>query len=302
MPLGVRGAVGIQALRSLSRRSRLAPHGRDRIDDGQKLGYVMSLGGRDLRGQRSTPTVGHDVVFRACFTAIHGVGPGRVPQKTARTEVESTAARAQSIWSAWRSRSSNALWMRSQTPTRSHSASPRQHVMPDPQPSPCGKSSHAMPVSTTKRIPVSTARLGSGLRPGLSPTSAALDQGFLIFPGFPYSDTKNWHYIDEIPFGICNRWGRVSPGWSKRIFCALSGWTTHRSLTTRPSFVGITTSVLRMRANSSSSFPGLWPNPARSDQPCRILRSTHARKQNRMCASTRSPRWCQTGRSFRSVF
>ena len=44
----------------------------------------------------------------------------------------------------------------------------RQQVMPEPQPTSCGRYSQRMPVFSTNRMPVKTARSGTRGRPGFS--------------------------------------------------------------------------------------------------------------------------------------
>ena len=58
---------------------------------------------------------------------------------------------------------------------------------------------------------------------------------------------RSWHYKSATPFGIRRRCGSSRPKWCSRIVCALSGRTTQRSRTVRPSLVGKTTSVLWIR-------------------------------------------------------
>jgi hypothetical protein len=69
--------------------------------------------------------------------------------------------------SASPSRSRNTLWRRSQTPSFCQSRRRRQQVIPEPR-SICGGSiSQGIPVISTNRMPVSTARSGIGGRPPL---------------------------------------------------------------------------------------------------------------------------------------
>jgi hypothetical protein len=57
-------------------------------------------------------------------------------------------------------------WRRCHTPASCHSARRRQHVIPDPNPSSCGRNSHGIAVYSTNRIPHRTCRSGTRLRPG----------------------------------------------------------------------------------------------------------------------------------------
>ena len=65
---------------------------------------------------------------------------------------------------AWHSASNT--WCRaSKTPAACQSRSRRQQVMPDPNPSSCGRSSQPMPVTSTNRMPCSTSRSSIGFGP-----------------------------------------------------------------------------------------------------------------------------------------
>jgi hypothetical protein len=69
--------------------------------------------------------------------------------------------------SASPSRSKKTLWRRSQTPAFCQSRRRRQQVIPEPQPICGGNISQGMPVMSTNRMPVRTARSGMGGRPPL---------------------------------------------------------------------------------------------------------------------------------------
>jgi hypothetical protein len=127
---------------------------------------VMHLSAAELNTQRNASGIGEKMMLTARFAAIRRVTTCLEPPKTARTLLESTTARDQSIRSAACNRRSNSLWSFSQTPAFCQSRSRRQQVIPLPQPSSCGKSSQAIPVFSTKRIPVRAARSQTRLRPG----------------------------------------------------------------------------------------------------------------------------------------
>jgi hypothetical protein len=127
---------------------------------------VMHLSAAELNTQRNALGIGEKMMLTARFAAIRRVTTRLEPPKTARTLLESTTARDQSIRSAACNRPSNSLWSFFQTPAFCQSRSRRQQVMPLPQPSSWGKSSHPIPVFSTKRIPVRAARSLIGLRPG----------------------------------------------------------------------------------------------------------------------------------------
>jgi hypothetical protein len=60
---------------------------------------------------------------------------------------------------------SSAAWSRFQTPARCQRTSRRQHVLPQPHPISCGSMFQGMPLRSTNKMPVTTARSGIGLRP-----------------------------------------------------------------------------------------------------------------------------------------
>jgi hypothetical protein len=166
MRIGVIGPVALHRQRPPDRPAPSSLHRRDAIDQRQKLRYIMAIGRGNRRRKRDAMGVSRDVVFRAAFPAIRGVWPSVRPPKTARTEALSTTARDQSILSAWWSLLSSAAWILFQMPAACQSRSRRQQVMPLPKPNSCGSSSQGMPLRSTKRMPLSAARLSSGFRPG----------------------------------------------------------------------------------------------------------------------------------------
>jgi hypothetical protein len=152
--------------RTSNRPAYLACYRRDSIDQSQQLCNIVAVRLRQSHGQRNTVGIGHQMVFRTFFAAIRGVLACFRPPKTARTEEESTTAREKSIWSARRSWLSKTRWILSQTPAFCQSRRRRQQVMPEPQSISWGRSSHAIPVLRTTRMPLRTARSSRGLRPG----------------------------------------------------------------------------------------------------------------------------------------
>ncbi len=87
-----------------------------------------------------------------------GFGPEADPPFFAGIDDKSTQTRLKSILFAPRRRRRSSSCNLSQTPASCQSRSRRQQVTPEPQPSSGGKSSHAMPVRSTNRIPLSAAR------------------------------------------------------------------------------------------------------------------------------------------------
>jgi hypothetical protein len=144
----------------------LSSNSRDRADQRQQMRHIVTVGTGQSHRQRDAVGISHHMVLRAFFAAVRRIWPGFRPPKMARTEAESTTAREKSIWSACRNLLSKTWWILSQMPAFCQSRRRRQQVMPEPQPISCGRSSHEMPVLSTKRIPVRTARSGTGFRPG----------------------------------------------------------------------------------------------------------------------------------------
>jgi len=152
--------------RTPERPADLARNSRNLIDQRQQLCDIVTVGAGQSHRQRDPIGVGHHMVLRALLAAIRGVWACFGPPKTARTEAESTTAREKSIWSACRNLLSNTWWILSHTPAFCQSLRRRQQVMPEPQPISCGRSSQAIPVLSTNRMPVRTTRLDKGFRPG----------------------------------------------------------------------------------------------------------------------------------------
>jgi len=166
MWLRVIGPVPQSRLGAAARPTHFTRDGWDGIDQRQQLRDVIAVGPRDRDRQWNPIGRGQQMMLGARFAAIRGIGTRLRPPKTARMELESTTAREKSIWSAWRSSLSKTRWIRSQTPACCQSRSRRQQVMPLPQPISRGRASQGMPLRSTNRMPVSTARLSKGFRPG----------------------------------------------------------------------------------------------------------------------------------------
>src|SRR5579871_2457498 len=130
-------------------------------------GSLVHIGSGQESNERNTILVRDEMALRPCFTPVGGIFAGRVPPFGAGTDEASTQARDQSIWSAMPNLSSRTRCNRCQIPACCQSLKRRQQVMPDPHPISLGRYSHWIPVSKTNRMPVRTARLGTGGRPPL---------------------------------------------------------------------------------------------------------------------------------------
>jgi len=159
-------AVTEDALGSALGRSGLAAHGWDRTDEVEQLACVWPVGGGQDRGERNPVRVADQVVLAAGFAPVDRARTGFEAPFSAGRNDESTTARDQSILSASRNLASIVSCSRCQTPCCCHSRSRRQQVIPDPQPSSCGRCSQPIPVLSTNTIPVKTRRSSIRLRPG----------------------------------------------------------------------------------------------------------------------------------------
>jgi len=163
--LGVVGAVALDEPRLTQRPAGTAAQRRDAVHERQQLRHVVPVRGREARDNRNPVGVGKNMMFRPGLTAIGRVRSSFFPPRSARREELSTTARARSSRPRRRNSISKTRWSRFHTPARCHRTSRRQHVLPDPQPISFGSIFHGMPLRSTKRIPVSTARSGIGFRP-----------------------------------------------------------------------------------------------------------------------------------------
>ena len=168
MRIGVIAAVGQQVLRLAFGRADLATDRPDRIDHRNQLLAVILVGLGDLGDQRGAgASVDQQVVLRPGFRPVHRAGAGVGAPKKARRYDASLIAATRSSSPALRRPSSSTSCMRFQTPAQCQSRNRRQQVMPQPQPISCGRSSQAMPVLSTNRMPHRQLRSGTGGRPPL---------------------------------------------------------------------------------------------------------------------------------------
>ena len=165
MRLRVIPAVPLHDARLPQRPTRAAAQGRNAVDEWQQLGHIVSVRRRETRDDRNPVRVGKNMMFRPGLTAIGRVRSSFFPPRSARSEALSTTARAKSSRPRRRSSVSKARWSRFQTPARCHRTRRRQQVLPDPQPISFGSIFHGIPLRSTNRIPVNTARSGIGFRP-----------------------------------------------------------------------------------------------------------------------------------------
>src|SRR5690606_25400 len=146
MAVVVVAAVGVDGLWTSSGPPASSPYRWDGVDQRDELGDVVAVAAGEADGQRDARALGDHVVFRAGPGAVDRARTGFGPPLCARTWVLSiTALDQSSFWAACSSESSSSC-SRCQTPAACHSASLRQQVIPEPNPSSCGRNSHGIPV------------------------------------------------------------------------------------------------------------------------------------------------------------
>lgn len=181
MPIAVVAFIPMQFFGPVSAFSIWARQLGNGIHHLQKHGDVTDIGSGVPDYERDSFSFDHNMALRARFSAIRWIRPGFFAPPGAGTLPESIEALDQSIWSARERRSKNARWSLSHTPACCQSRRRRQQVMPLPQPISGGSISHGMPVLSTNRIPVSTARLLRRGRPPLGLGRAGGRRGSTIF-------------------------------------------------------------------------------------------------------------------------
>jgi hypothetical protein len=166
MLLTVVSAIGLHAPGLMKCSSTLASNGSHTFYQWHELCDVMPIGFGQNDIDRHALGVDEKVVFAPRLTAIGWVRSSFFPPWTARTEELSATTREKSSLSALRSLASSTRCSWAHTPAFCQARSRRQQVMPEPQPISCGSISHGMPDCNTNRMPVSTRRSSSRLRPG----------------------------------------------------------------------------------------------------------------------------------------
>ena len=166
MGLGIVRAIALHEVGFRARPANAATDGRDRVHERQQLGHIMAIGAGQPRAERNPARVGENMMFRPGLAAIGRVRSSFFPPRSARSEELSAMARLKSSSPRRRSSASSTAWRRVQTPRRCQASNRRQHVLPDPQPISVGSICQGMPLRSTNRMPVSTARSSRGRRPG----------------------------------------------------------------------------------------------------------------------------------------
>ena len=142
-------------------------YGRDGVQRGSQPHAVVAVGSAQGDAERRAAPVHNEVALCARLAAVRRIWPRRRSPLFAGTEALSNAARLQSSCPAPSRRSSKVRCRAAQTPACCQSRNRRQQVIPDPHPISAGRYSQGRPVLSTNRMPVSTARSGTGGRPPL---------------------------------------------------------------------------------------------------------------------------------------
>lgn len=159
-------AVPEYDVRAAARSAALAAYGRYRLKQWDELGDVVAVATGQGDRERDAGGVGDQVVLAAASAPVNRTSSRLGAPFNARMWEPSTAAREKSRASAPRSLARRTSCSRGHTPASDHSARRRQHVIPEPKPSSCGRCSQAIPVCSTNRMPWNTSRSGCRLRPG----------------------------------------------------------------------------------------------------------------------------------------
>src|SRR5438128_12616213 len=147
--------------------ARLGADGLDGVDGGEHHLRIVHVRGAHQDRERDAVGVDHKMALRALFAAIRWGLARFLAPPGAGTAAEASAARSQSMRSAWASASRSTWCSRRQTPAWYQSRRLRHHVIPLPPPISAGKYSQGMPVFSTHRIPLSAARSDTRGRPPL---------------------------------------------------------------------------------------------------------------------------------------
>ncbi len=176
--------VSVQFVGPAQRSAANASDGRHGIDQLLEDHRVVPVCPGDAEHQRDALPVGDEVAFAAELAAVRRVGARVRAPRGLGTVDPSTLTRLRSSWPALRSCASSIRCRRCHTPAACQSRRRRQQVMPLPKPSSCGRSSQAMPVRRTKRMPLSANSSSSRGRPPLPDGLACGSNGSTVFHSF----------------------------------------------------------------------------------------------------------------------
>ena len=95
---GIITTVAQHAVRTMARTPALTLHGRNGINQRERLLRVVAVGPSELDGQRDSASIANHMTLAAELRSVGRVGTCLKPPKTARTELPSKTARDQSIF------------------------------------------------------------------------------------------------------------------------------------------------------------------------------------------------------------
>lgn len=153
-------------VRAVAWPAALAPYWLHRLEQRNELGDLVAVAAGQAGGERDAVGVGDQVVPAARPAPVNRglrpvFGPPLAPGVGA---VHRSPRKVQSVRAA--EPDEEGFVEPGPHAASVHSASRRQHVMPDPKPSSNGRCSQAMPVCSTNRMPWNTSRSGCRFRPG----------------------------------------------------------------------------------------------------------------------------------------
>ena len=162
--------ISVKFLRTTSGSPVQISQGRQMIQHIFQHFAIIHIGGSEADNKRNAIAIRYEMMFASRTTSIYGVGSCVFAPLFAWMTEPSIQALLQSIFFVCLRRGvcrQDMVTRLSQTPASCQSRSLRQQVMPLPQPISCGRSSHGIPVLSTKTIPVKAARSGLRGRPPL---------------------------------------------------------------------------------------------------------------------------------------
>ena len=165
MRLRIIAAVALHDPGSAHGWPRSARDRRQGVDEREQLRHVVAIRRREDRDERNPVRVGENMMFRPGLAAIGRVRSSFFPPRSARKDALSTTTHFRLTWPRRRNSVSKTRCSRFQTPARCHRASRRQQALPEPQPISFGNMFQGIPLRSTNRMPVKTARSGRGFRP-----------------------------------------------------------------------------------------------------------------------------------------
>lgn len=191
--------VSVQFARALARLTVQARYRRNGIKRGLECHRIVSFGPRDRDSQRNAACIYDDVSLRFELAAVGRVGAGFLAPgagDTGSIDAHTLPIDLVVLTQPTQHRQMQPMPYTGRLPARRR----RQHVMPLPKPSSCGRSSHGIPVCSTYRMPLSAARSSTVRRcPPLRRGSELRDQRSQRHPQL-IADFASCHAADDTTF------------------------------------------------------------------------------------------------------